>query len=313
MNPIELLMLTLANLGIRLDAKYTGILARELEYVRARTFDIVYPEKKARMLIPVDNEVDPGAETVSYDQWDMFGAAVVVSNYADDLPLVDTMKERFSNPVHTIGDAYQYSIQDLNRVAMVPGARLPQRRAGAARLVIENKIEDIAAFGHPVGGLKGLLNHPNVSLVAPITGTWSGATAEQMVDDAGKLVQAVVDQTEEAFLPNTLVMDSVSKGRMATKKFVNTDVTALKWFLENNEYIDRIDTWFKCKTADAAGTGPRFACYKKDPVVLLLVIPQEFQQQPPQAKNLAFVIPCHSRVGGVTFHYPLAAAYMDGC
>lgn len=317
MNPLELLALTLAQLNInpevRTDAKYSAILARELEFVRARTFDIVYPEKKARRLIPVDNEVPAGAQTVSYDQWDSFGMAAIISNYADDLPLVDVMKERFSNSIETVGDAYQYSIEDLERVAMVPGARLNQRRAAAARLFVENRFEDIAAFGYAIGGLKGLLNHPNISLTAPITGTWSGATAEEMVDDLNKLVQAVVDQSEETFLPNTLVLDSVSKGRLANKKFVNTDTSAKKWFLDNNEYINSIETWYKTKLADAAGTGPRFICYRRDPMVLQLVIPKEFTQLPPQARNLSFVVPCHARIGGVTMEYPMAASYMDGC
>jgi hypothetical protein len=46
-------------------------------------------------------------------------------------------------------------------------------------------------------------------------------------------------------------------------------------------------------------------------VVVHLVIPQDFEQMPPQPKNLAFSVPTHGRIGGVTFHYPLAAAYMD--
>lgn len=314
------LQTVLAALGIRfdenderMDAKYSAILARELEFVRAQTYDIVYPDKKARMLIPVDTTVPAGAETIQYDQWDLFGMAHVISNYADDLPMVDVLKERFSTVVQTIGDAYQWSIQDLERVAMVPGANLSQRRAGAARMVIENKIEDIAAFGLPIGGLRGLLNHPNVTLVSPTTGTWSTATAEQMCDDLNKLVEQVVTQTDETFPPNTVVMSSTQRGQMATKKFTNTDTTALKWFLENNQYINSIETWAKSKLANAAGTGPRIACYRRDPVVMQLVIPREFTQQPPQARNLSFVVPCHARIGGVVVYYPLALAYMDGC
>lgn len=319
MNPIELLRMTLATLGVRFDsderqdAMYSAILARELEFVRARTYDIVYPEKKARSLIPVDSTVPPGAETISYDQWDLFGMAAVIANYADDLPMVDVMKERFSSVVQTIGDAYQWSIQDLERAAMTPGAKLSQRRAGAARMVIENRIEDIAAFGLPIGGLNGLLNHPNVSLVAPSTGGWSTATALQMVDDLNKLVEQIVTQTDETFPPNAVVMSSAQRGYMATKKFTNTDTTALKWFLENNQYINEIETWSKCKLANGAGTGPRIISYRRDPIVEELVIPKEFTQQPAQARNLSFVVPCHARIGGVVVYYPLALAYMDGC
>ena len=46
--------------------------------------------------------------------------------------------------------------------------------------------------------------------------------------------------------------------------------------------------------------------------VVELIIPQEFESFPPQARNLSFVVNCHARVGGVSWRYPLAAAYMDG-
>ena len=52
--------------------------------------------------------------------------------------------------------------------------------------------------------------------------------------------------------------------------------------------------------------------YQRDPMVLQLEIPQEFEQFPPQARGLSFVVPCHARIGGVHMHYPLAVAYMDG-
>ena len=76
--------------------------------------------------------------------------------------------------------------------------------------------------------------------------------------------------------------------------------------------ITDVDFWHKLDLADAAGTGPRMVTYQRDPEVLELVIPQEFEQFPPQARNLAFVVPCHARVGGVVVYYPLAIVYTDG-
>jgi hypothetical protein len=54
--------------GDRFDSKFTSALERQLEFIKAQTYDIVYPELKARTLIPVDNSVDPGAETITYRQ-----------------------------------------------------------------------------------------------------------------------------------------------------------------------------------------------------------------------------------------------------
>jgi hypothetical protein len=223
------------------------------------------------------------------------------------------MKEEFVQKIHPIGDAYQYSIQDLRRSAMT-GTSLDSRRAATARRVIENKIDKWGATGMLTGGIAGALNHPNIPLVVPPTGTWSGATALQMLADLEFLVNSVIDNNEETFFPDTIILDGPSLRRIASTPMLdNSSRTVLQTFLQNNLYITRIEGWYECKLADAAGTGPRFMCYKRDPEVITFEIPQEFEQFPPQAVNLAFKVPCHARVAGIAVPYPLACGYMDGC
>lgn len=315
MNMTQYLEIQLAAANQRWDAATVAILEKQLEFVKARTFDIVYPDMKGRMLIPVSNEVDPGAETITYRQWDEFGEAQVISNYADDLPRVDALVEEFTSRVKSIGSSYDWSIQDLRRSAMA-GAQLDTRRARAARRTIENKIEDIAAFGIAnSGGITGFFNNANVAVTAAPTGTWSGATAFQILDDMHKVVEDVVVLNKETFLPNTYVIDQANFAIINQKRLSTTGdsgVTVLRSFLDNNPYIDKVETWFKSRLADAGGTGPRHVVYKRDPEVLSLEIPQEFEQLPPQARNLSFVVPVHARVAGVIIYYPIAVGYMDG-
>jgi hypothetical protein len=52
--------------------------------------------------------------------------------------------------------------------------------------------------------------------------------------------------------------------------------------------------------------------YRKDPDVLTLEIPQPFEQFPAQERNLEFVVPAHSRIGGVIVYYPLAIDITEG-
>lgn len=319
MNPLVIALTALGIIGngdAHLDAKFTSVLDDELEFIKARTFDIQYPELKARMFIPVSNEADPGAESITYRQWDEYGMAKIIANYADDLDLVDALVEEFTSPVQSIGKAYQFSIQDLRRAAM-SGNSLDQRRARAARRAIERGIEQIAATGaingKSAGGLGGFLNNPNVPLVTPITGTWSGATAAEIIADMNKLVSSVVTSTKETQVPDTILMDQASFALISQKPVaVDNQTTVLRSFLANNPYVRNIDTWVLLENADVAGTGPRLVCYKRDPEILSLEIPQEFEQLPPEARNLSFVVNCHARVGGVLIYYPLAVAYMDG-
>jgi len=306
---------------IRKDAKYTAALEQQLEYVKAQTYDIKYPDLKARKFIPIDSSVDPGAETVAYQQWDSIGMADIIANYADDLPMVTALTEKFSQSIEGLGQAYDYSIQDLRRSAM-SGSQLEMRKARAARRGIELRIDDIAATGYAAGQMKGFINHPNVSISAAVSdGTsarWVGGRSPpkapaDIKQDMYNAVVAVWDATLQTFSADSIVLSTTEYGHISqTENSPLSDRTILQSFLQNNLSVRMVDFWYKLNTADAAGTGPRMVVYKKDPEVLELVIPQDFEQFPPQAKNLSFVVPCHARCGGVVIRYPLAMVYMDG-
>jgi hypothetical protein len=92
-----------------LDAAETVFFTRQLEHIKARTYDIKYPELKARMFIPVSNEVPSGAKTVTYRQWDRVGRAKIVADGAKDLPRVDALAREFSRPTRICGDSFGYN------------------------------------------------------------------------------------------------------------------------------------------------------------------------------------------------------------
>ena len=303
----------MARRNIRLDAGETAALARQLEYIYAKTYDVKYAELKARRFIPVDTSVDAGAEFFTYRQWDMFGMAKIIANYADDLPRVDVLAKEYPAAIKSLGASYGYSIQDLRRSAM-SGSQLDSRRATATRRANEQAVDEIAAFGNAAAGLGGFTNNANVPLVAADNNPWDTATPLEVIADANKLVNSIILATLETFEPDTLLLDTHSFEVMNTTPMSTTgdaDKTILRFFLDNNPYIRNVDQWVKLTDAGAAGV-TRIIAYKRDAEVLGLVIPQEFEQFPPQARNLEFVIPTHSRIGGVSVQYPLAMAYMDG-
>lgn len=314
MRHLQMILALLGAEDIRMDSKFYAALEKQLEYVKKKTYDIIYPEMKGRLYCPVSNEADPGAETITYRQWDEFGMAQIIANYADDLPLIDALVEEFAQKVKGLGAAYQWSVQDLRRSAM-SGSMLDQRRARSARRAIELQIDSIAASGNANAGLTGISNNANVSLISPTTGTWSTATGAQMVADALKFSSDIVIANKETLIPDTLILDVANYHRFANTRISttgDTHTTALQAFLASSPYIKSVGSWYKLALADAAGTGPRAICYKRDPEVLTLEIPQEFEQLPPQPKNLAFQVPVHARTGGVIIYYPIGMGYMDG-
>lgn len=61
--------------------------ARELDYIKAETYDVLYPEFTANNLFPTSSEVDPGAQSVTFYSYDKSGFAKIIQNYATDLPV----------------------------------------------------------------------------------------------------------------------------------------------------------------------------------------------------------------------------------
>lgn len=314
MNAILIALTALGLVNDRWDDAYTTNLETQLEYLKAQTYDVKYPALKARQFIPVSNEASNADETVSYEQWDEFGMAQILANGADDLPLIDALAKKFSAPIKSLGAKYSYSMQDVRRSAE-NNRRLVPKKANAARRAIETLIDDIGVSGDDRTGLKGIANNANVTLVTPDTGTWATATGLEMYDDVCKLLNSIVTASQDVFEATQVVLPT-AQYQLIAKKLMTTTGDGPRTVLEALQAAFpevTFSRWNKLKDKDAGGTGPRIIAYPLDAEVLQMEIPQEFEQFPPQAKNLNMEVPCHARTGGVNVYYPVAMAYMDGC
>jgi len=300
---------------VNLDDQTAIFFERQLVYVKQQTYDIIYPEMKARMLIPVDTTAGPGAEFIKYEQFDQVGIAQFVSNYAKDFPRASIKGKEFLQKVRSLGDSYSYTVQEI-RNAQMAGLPLNARLALAAKRGIFLKENRTAFLGDTEYGFLGLLNHPNIGHVTlPTDGTGTVSdflkkTPEQVLRDLNLGVTSIINTTKGVESPNTILLSPSYWGFLSTLKIPYSDYTVLEFFLKNSP---------SCKNAEmvpeleSAGVGsiPRIIWYDRNPMKLQLAIPQDFEQFPPQEVNLEFQIPCHSRFGGVLFYYPLSAAYTD--
>ena len=79
--------------GLRKDAGDTIFVAKELESVKAKTYDQKFANLNALKLFDMSSEVDPGADTISYQSLGAVGMAKTIANYATDFARVDVMAE----------------------------------------------------------------------------------------------------------------------------------------------------------------------------------------------------------------------------
>ena len=115
-----------------LDADGAVFFQRQLEHIKARSYDVLYAELKARSLFPVSNEGGPGITTIVYRTYDQAGAAKIINAYADDLTRADVAGKETTIPVRSVGISYGYNLDEIQS-SQLTGAALDQRRANAAR------------------------------------------------------------------------------------------------------------------------------------------------------------------------------------
>jgi hypothetical protein len=304
--------------GNRLDANETAILTRLIEHVRSKTFDVQYAENLGRSFIPTASDIPADAGHVVEVIYDASGQARLGGNPADDAPRVDLKVSESTFKVWSIYAAYGWSLMDL-RTAARTGVPLDAKKAFMAKRVIDTAIDEILAIGKMSGvnqdvGMKGLSNLTGVDLVtSDATGaSWVGGTADQMLNDMHKVCQQPGATTKQLFETTDLILpirewNIVSKTRGSTLD----SRTVLQMFREMNPQI----TVSKWNRLDGAGAGGgvvnRLVAYHKSPEVLEAIIPQEFEQLPPQQRNYETLTNCHARCGGVRVHQPKGLNYMD--
>lgn len=299
------------------DANESVFLQRQLDYIKSQTYDIKYAELKARKLIPVSNEADPGAEKIFYRQYDQAGLAKVVANYGDDLPRADVSGKEYFAIVKTLGASFAYNIQEM-RAAIYGNVPLEQRRANAAKRSIAQLENSIAFFGDTASGLTGFINAANItSVTLPADGTgssklWSTKTPDQILRDMNLVANTIVSTSLGIEIPDTMLLPLAQYNYVAsTARSANSDTTILNYFLQNNPYIKQVE-WLNELLGAGASSADRMMSYRRSPDVLTMEVPSDFEQLEIEIRNLEYKIPCLSRFGGVLVYYPLAISYADG-
>lgn len=317
----------MASDGTRFDSDDDAsvFFARELDHVKAKSYDVEYPEFTALNLFPVSSETDPGAETVTYYTYDKTGLAKVIDNYSTDLPRADVTGKPSYAQVKSIGDSYGYSAQEM-RASRLAGKSLDFRKAESARYQIDNLTNKIAWAGDENSGLMGVLSTgQNVPLYTISNGAggkadWASKTADEILNDINGMQKQVAKVTKNVERPDTLCIPSDTYMDISTRRIPDTATTVKAFLLENAPYLknivsaaeldaDSVDTNPYAKAT--GGKGVAFL-FKNDERKMALENPMPFMQYPLQIKGLETVIPCEARTAGVIFYYPLSALIAVG-
>lgn len=328
----------MASEGTRFDSVDAAsvFFARELDYVKAQSYDVEYPELTALGLFPISNEADPGAETITYYTYDKTGLAKIIDNYSTDLPRVDVDGTPSYAKIKSLGASYGYSAQEM-RASRLAGKSLDARKGEAARYAIDSANNKIAWAGDSASGLMGVLSPgqsiPFYAITAGKTTTntkWTEKDADEILDDINGMAKQVAKTTKNVERPDTLCVPADVYMSISTKRIPDTGISVLTYLLENSPYIKNIVSAAELDadsdvnpysgsfsetrdgiTVSGSGAGVAFL-FKNDVRKLSLENPMPFYQYPLQTRNLETIIPCEARTAGVIVYYPLSCLIAVG-
>lgn len=300
----------------RFDANEGVFFARQLEYVKAQTYDIKKVNLNAFTVLPVDTSIPEGATTHTYRQYDTVGMAKVIANYANDLPRADVVGKEFTSPIRSIGNAYGYNTQEI-RSALFAGTNLNARKATAATRAQMEKMNQLAWFGDADHGLPGFFtnaNIPSVTILNDGTGSskaFSTKTPDKIVRDVNQVINKVITQSKGVHRVNEVWMPIEQYALLATTQNSTASDTTILSFLQSVHPGVTFRQLVECDDAGGAGVDRLYAL-ENSMDNYQFNIPMMLRSYSPQQQGLEFVVPVESRFAGVTVEFPLAFAYCDG-
>ena len=300
----------------RFDANESMFFARQLEAIKAQTYDVKRANLNALQLMPVSTDVPEGATTITYRQYDTVGMAKVIANYANDLPRADVTGKEFTSNIRSIGNAFGYNTQEI-RSAIFAGVNLPARKAMAATRAHQEKINALAFTGDADHGLPGLIsnaNVPEVTLAADGTGsskTFASKTADKIVRDVNSLINKIISQSKGVHRATEVWMPVEQYALIATTQNSTASETTILAFLQQVHPGVQFKQVVELDGAGAGGTDRMYAI-ENSRDNWAIEIPMMMKMYSPQQKGLEFEVPVESRFGGVIIEYPLALVFADG-
>lgn len=311
----------LVNDAMRFDSAEDAsvFFARELDQVKAKSYDKQYPQFTAEATFPVSHEVNEGAETVTYYSYEKTGFAKIISNYALDLPRADVKGHATTANVKSIGASYGYSMQDM-RASRMAGKSLDARRAESARYQIAKLANEIAWAGNAEAGLTGVISKGNnvplytIPQGAASKTTWADKTPDEIIADITGMLAFMSDTTMGVEIPDTLMVPPAVWIAMTKKRLDGTDSSVLKYVKDNFPEINFVqapELDAKSTATNPYGANVAFL-FKNDPDKFTIEIPMAYYQYTAQPKGLEIEVPCEERTAGAIIYYPLSMLIATG-
>lgn len=283
----------------RLDDAGSLFLARELDALRARVYEMETPALNALNIFSVQSEAAGWQDTLTFGLISDFGMARVISDYSDNIPMVGVYGQWLTVAIYTIADAYSFSMKEIEK-AQATGKGLTDRLAVAARRGMDAKINDLVWNGDEDYNIIGIFDNPNINYQAATSGGWT--TGDKAMQDLIAAVQGILTTTKGLHQANSIVLP-VSMASILTQQLPNTNVSYKTFLIQENPGLT-ITYAQELEDIDGAGTKGALV-FEKSADVAAVELSQPFRQHPAQWNNLHAKVVCDARTAGLIVYKPI--------
>ncbi len=307
------------------DAIDTGVFfARQLEHIKAQSYDVKYANLKFREVFPVTNESGEGATSVTYRTYDQTGIAKFIGSYGKDIPRADIGGKETTIAIKGMAISFGFNLQEIRSAAMT-GLPLDSRKSAAAVRGTETTMNEVAFFGDAVQGLNGIYTHPNIPVAAAPNGgggspLWANKTPDEILLDLNNAMNDISTDTEMVEFGDTLCLSPQRLALIATvPRASNSDTTILEFFIKNNQYIAsaaNVIALNECKASVRNANGlsnvDAMFAYRNSSEVMEFEEPMPLKFHPEQRVGLEILVPGEARTAGLNVYYPLSINIVTG-
>lgn len=300
------------------DADGQIFFARQLEYIEARTYDVLYQDLMYRQIFPTDTSIPAGVRSITYQTYDKAGKMRWINTAAKDIPRVDVAGKETTLPTHWGAASFAYNIGEIES-ARFAGVPLEQAKADACRRALEEGLNEIAWYGNADLGLIGFFSTGNgIPRTTAPNGAggfpqWSTKTPDEIAADVNTIFSDVVEDTLKKEVPDTLLLPIAQYNLLRNTRLTDTGETLWSYVINKVNWIRSEANVLMVPELKGAGTGgvDVAVAYTRRPDKIEFKIPQDITFHPVQQHGLEWIVNATTVCGGLHIRYPLSAHILE--
>ncbi|MCU2259582.1 DUF2184 domain-containing protein [Enterococcus faecalis] len=282
--------------------------ARDLQAIDKVIYQAPQEELVARTMFNVKTDINPGAETYGYYVMTRSGAAKIIANGADDLPLVDIDMKRYQSPIFTIAAGVRYSRQEIRQAQMM-GTSIDATKAEVARRTIAEKENSFVFVGDPKVNHKGVANAEGIQVINSAK-TWKTMTSDEIVE------QLRTSRAKITIIPgfksaNLKLMIAPEQFEELNRRYSDYDLRSIMKVVQENGWFSSIEQVYDLKGVGTNKTDS-FIIMDTKPSTCEILIPEDIVRLEVEWAYPNWKVPFEERCGGALIRTPYAIVRVDG-